>query len=165
MLVKQINQYSLIKIFFQTLGAVLLLLLVFAGNAQAQIEAKKGQIPLMQEYRGIKLGMMAQEVRDKLGKAACDDKDGFYYMISDTESVQIVVNAETKVTAISITYDSAFPNPPKFEDVFGKDFEPVLRDNGSTYLMVRYLDLGYWVSYNRMAGDKPIVTVTMQRIK
>jgi len=28
----------------------------------------------------------------------------------------------------------------------------------------RYPEAGYWVSYNRIAGDKPIVTITVQKM-
>jgi hypothetical protein len=38
------------------------------------------------------------------------------------------------------------------------------RDDGSMYELKRYPDAGYWVSYNRTAGDKPIVTITMQKM-
>jgi len=30
------------------------------------------------------------------------------------------------------------------------------------YQLKRYPDAGDWVSYNRTAGDKPIVTITMK---
>jgi hypothetical protein len=38
------------------------------------------------------------------------------------------------------------------------------KPDGSMYELKRYPDAGYWVSYNRTAGDKPIVTITMQKI-
>jgi hypothetical protein len=42
--------------------------------------------------------------------------------------------------------------------------ELIAKPNGSMYQLVRYPDAGYWVSYNRTAGDKPIVTITMQKM-
>jgi hypothetical protein len=38
------------------------------------------------------------------------------------------------------------------------------KPDGSMYELERYPAAGYWVSYNRTAGDKPIVTITMQRM-
>ena len=36
--------------------------------------------------------------------------------------------------------------------------------DGSMYQLNRHPEAGYWVSYNRTAGDKPIVTITMQKM-
>jgi hypothetical protein len=36
--------------------------------------------------------------------------------------------------------------------------------DGSMYQLNRYPDAGYWVSYNRTAGAKPIVTITIQKM-
>ncbi|MDT4951929.1 MAG: hypothetical protein QOJ02_67 [Acidobacteriota bacterium] len=37
--------------------------------------------------------------------------------------------------------------------------------DGSIRKLVRYLKVGYWVSYNHVGGDEPMTTVTMQKIK
>jgi len=36
--------------------------------------------------------------------------------------------------------------------------------DGSMYQLNRYEQAGYGVSYNRTAGDKPISTITMQKM-
>jgi hypothetical protein len=38
------------------------------------------------------------------------------------------------------------------------------KPDGSMYQLNRYPEAGYWVSYNRTAGDKPIITITMQKM-
>ena len=48
------------------------------------------------------------------------------------------------------------------------DCSPPIETNptpdGSMCQLNRYPEAGYWVSYNRIAGDKPIVTITVQKM-
>jgi hypothetical protein len=46
--------------------------------------------------------------------------------------------------------------------VFGEDIEA--KADGSKSRLVRYPKAGFWVSYNRTAGDTPLVTVTIQKM-
>ena len=142
-----------------------------AGNMQTatnQIADKKSNTPILMpvltEYKGIKIGTTADEVRDKLGKAKIDDKDGFFYD-SDDEMVQIRVDADKKVRLISVTYSDKNDNTPKYSDVFGAEAQVPTKPDGSIYNLVRYPEAGYWVAYSRAAGEKPTVTVTMQKLR
>jgi hypothetical protein len=162
MLAQRKNQNSIIASLFKACGLLFLLLLLSAINGQAQTSKK--DIPVLQDYKGVKIGMTADEVRAKLGKAKSDDKDGFFYTISDFETVQVLLDGQQKVRAISIMYDGESPNPMKFEDVFGKSVEPEKQASGAIYKLVNYPDSGYWVSYNRMAGEKPMTIVVMQKM-
>ena len=126
---------------------------------------KAVMMPVLQNYKDIKIGATADDVRDKLGKAKIDDKDGFYYEIDDDELAQIRLDKDKKVRLISITYLSDNKNTPKFEDVFGTDVKAEPGADGKIYKLVRYPKAGYWVAYSRTAGDKPIVTVTMQKMR
>lgn len=121
-------------------------------------------MPVLQNYKDIKIASTADEVREKLGKAVIDDKDGFYYQFDDAEMVQIRLDAEKKVRLISVTYASENKNAPKLEDVFGSDIAAEPRADGMIYKLVRYPEAGYWVAYSRAAGEKPTVTVTMQKL-
>jgi len=120
-------------------------------------------MPALQNYKDIKIGSTADEVRDKLGKAVIDDKDGFYYEFDD-EIVQIRLDADNKIRLISVTYASENKNAPKLEDVFGTGIAAEPRADGMIYKLVRYPEAGYWVAYSRTAGEKPTVTVTMQKL-
>lgn len=122
-------------------------------------------MPVLQNYKDIKIGATADEVRDKLGKAVIDDKDGFYYEITDDEMTQIRLGKDKKVRLISITYTSENKNAPKFEDVFGAGVTAEPSADGKIYKLVRYPQAGYWVAYSRTAGEKPSVTVTMQKMR
>ena len=119
-------------------------------------------MPVLTNYKEIKIGMAADEVKERLGKAKVEDKDGFYYEISDDESAQILLDADKKVRFISVMYSGE--NSPKFEDVFGKETAVETQPDGRIYKLIRYPEAGYWVAYSRTAGDKPTVTVTMQKL-
>ena len=141
-----------------------------AENTQAatiQVTEKKTEatvlMPVLTDYKGIKIGATAEEVREKLGKAKIDDKDGFFYD-SDDELVQIRVDADKKVRFIAITYLDENKSAPKFADVFGAEIPVAEKPDGSIYNLVRYPEAGYWVAYSRTAGEKPSVTVTMQKL-
>ena len=118
-------------------------------------------VPVFTDYRGIKIGMTAEEVRAKLDHVKKGDNQDFL-AFSEQESAQIYYDDKGKVTAISIDYFGGNSNAPSPEVVLGAGIQA--KPDGSMYQLNRYPDAGYWVSYNRTAGDKPIVTITMQKI-
>jgi len=119
--------------------------------------------PVLTEYKAVKIGTAADEVRDKLGKAEIDDKDGFYYRFSDEEFAQIRLDKTGKVRLVAVTY--ADGNAPKVADIFGAEAKLEAKPDGSIYKLVRYPEAGYWVAYSRTAGEKPTVTITMQKMQ
>ena len=136
-------------------------------NAQAQRikaafnpEAATEQ-PLYTEYRGVRLGMLAEEARAKLGTPALKDTDQDFYVFSDNETAQIGYDPAHKVVTISVDYVGGI-NAPDYKTVVGGELEKTA--SGSLYRMVRYESLGFWVSYNRTTGSMAIVTVTIQKI-
>ncbi|MGI8467055.1 MAG: hypothetical protein ACR2N3_01230 [Pyrinomonadaceae bacterium] len=120
-------------------------------------------MPVLTDYKGVAIGMTADEVKDKLGKAKIEDKDGFYYKFSDDEAAQIALDKDKKVRAISEMYSG--DNAPKYTDVFGTAAQTVTAPDGSIYNLVRYPEAGVWIAYSRSAGDKPFVTVTLQKMR
>lgn len=126
---------------------------------------KAAMMPVLQNYKEVKIGATADDVREKLGKAKIDNKNGFYYVIDDDEMAQIRLDKDKKVRLISITYTSDNKNTPKFEDVLGAGVKAEPGVNGKIYKLVNYPEAGYWVAYSRTAGDKPTVTVTMQKMR
>lgn len=113
------------------------------------------------DYRGVSIGMAADEVRAKLDRIKKGNGQD-YLNFSEHESAQIYYDKSGKVTAVSIDYfgdDSQAPTP---EAVLGAAIQA--KPDGSMYQLNRYPQAGYWVSYNRTAGDKPIVTITLQKM-
>jgi hypothetical protein len=131
---------------------------------KTETAATPAAMPLLKNYREITIGMESGAVREKLGKARVQDKDGFYYEFSAREAAQIALDGDGKVRAISIIYRAKDGDPPKFEEVFGPGERAEPRENGALYHLVRYPAAGYWVAYNRTAGDNAIVTVTFQKL-
>jgi hypothetical protein len=117
--------------------------------------------PIFQDYKGVKIGMTADEARQKLGtpKDMSDAQD--FYVFSEKETAQVFYDATKKVTAISIDYTGEESGAPLCKSVLGTEVEN--KADGSMYKLVRYPKQGYWVSYNRTAGNTPTISVTIQK--
>ncbi|HEV7906080.1 MAG TPA: hypothetical protein VGO96_19725 [Pyrinomonadaceae bacterium] len=118
--------------------------------------------PASQEFKGVRIGMTADEARKRLGSPTDKGDAQDFYLVSEKESVQVMYDKEKKVSAIALIYMNAGTNAPDAKTVLGTDIEA--KPDGSLYRLVRYPKAGYWVSYSRTAGDSPIVSVTMQKI-
>ncbi len=122
------------------------------------------QQPLYTEYKGVRLGMTAQEVRTKLGEPALPaltDKEPDYFVISETEAAQIGYDASRRVKVISVDYQNGV-GAPEPSVVVGAPLET--QESGSQFRVVRYERLSLWVSYSRTAGAPVIVTITIQKM-
>ena len=174
----EVDRGSFIRYAFLLAAVIALILAVSNANAQtdstapaqekvaAVLNSSAGNtappnVPVFTDYRGIKIGMTAKEVRAKLDRLQKGTNQDFL-TFSEQESAQIYYDREGKVTAISIDYFGDVTNAPSPQAVLGVALQP--NENGSMYQLNRYPDAGYWVSYNRTAGDKPIVTITMQKM-
>ena len=134
-----------------------------AQTAQKRPRAGTEEDPVFQDYRGIKLGWVADEVRKKLGNPANKSDEQDYYEFSDNEKCSVYYDKATKqVTAISVDFIGAGTGVITPQQVFGADIEA--KSDGSKSRLVRYPKAGYWVSYSRTAGDNPIISVTMQKL-
>ena len=132
---------------------------------QANVTPPEVQRPVFQSYKGVEIGSTADNVREKLGRAKIDDKDGFYYEIGKGEFAQIRLDKAAKVRLIAVTY-SGESTPPTFEEVFGNTATiEAGKADGKLYKLVRYPEAGYWVAYSRTDGKKPSVTVTIQKMR
>lgn len=131
------------------------------SRAAASSATAAVQQPLYTNYKGISLGMTAQEVRSTLGAPAMKADDQDYFTFSDHETAQIYYDAAHKVTTISVDYAGGV-GAPDHKAVVGAELET--RPNGSLYRVVRYESQGFWVSYSRTTGELVIVTITIQKI-
>jgi len=144
--------------------------LSFAGAVLAQTGQKRPaaaaveEEPVFNDYRGVKLGWLADEVRKKLGNPANKADDQDYYIFNENERAQVYYDKATRqVTAISVDFITGATGIITPQQVFGSDFEA--KTDGSKSKLVRYPKAGYWVSYSRTAGDNPIISVTMQKMQ
>jgi hypothetical protein len=142
--------------------------LLVTGVSQAQTtralpKAGLDEGPVFNDYRGVKIGWVADEVRKKLGNPANKGEEQDYYVFNEKETAQVLYDKATnQVTAISVDFMSGAREVITPLQVFGMDFDA--KPDGSKYKLVRYPKAGYWVSYSRTAGDTPIITVTIQKL-
>ncbi len=144
------------------LGAALSFLMT-ASVTEAQRKTNEDDSLVFHDYRGIQLGMLAEEVRKKLGdpKDKSDEQD--FFIFNDTETAQIVYDKTHKVITISADFLTQGTGIPTAKQVFGAEVEA--KADGSVYKMVRFTKAGYWLSYNRTSGNSPLTTVTLQKIQ
>src|SRR5690349_13856458 len=142
--------------------------LLLANVAVAQTRKAPGaapeESPVFQEYRGVQIGWLADDVRKKLGNPADKGDEQDFFVFNEKETAQILYDKAThKVTAISVDFMNGASDVITPQQVFGSDFET--KADGSKHKLVRYPKAGYWVSYSRTAGDTPIVTIQIQKMQ
>ena len=147
--------------------SMFVILAVLALSATASITStgqrqRTAEEPLFTEFKGVRLGMPADEARKKLGspRDKADDQD--LYVFNDTQAAQVYYDKAKAVSAISIDFMSGATGVPAPKEIIGGELDA--KPDGSAYKMVRYPKLGYWVSYSRTAGASPTITITIQKI-
>ena len=141
-----------------------------AGNtatAAAAVTKEKASpavvMPVFTNYKGVTIGMSADEVRGKMDHLKEKGKKQDFFVFSDNESAQVYYDGKGLVRAISVNYIGKESGAPDALTVLGQEIPA--KANGSMYQLVRYPKAKYWVSYSRTPGDSPITTVTMQKMR
>ena len=119
--------------------------------------------PAFSDFKGVRIGMTADEARKKLGSPRDKSAEQDFYVFKDTQAVQVFYDKGGAVSAISIDFMDGAIAIPSAKDVLGTEAEA--KADGSVYKILRYPKAGYWVSYNRTAGSAPTTTITMQKIE
>ena len=136
--------------------------IVIASFSTASAQTSQTNLPVFKDYRGVQIGMSADEVRKKLDRLKDGGLGQDFFAYSEGESAQIYYDKDRKVIAVSVDYFGGDANAPSASAVLGEELQA--KPDGSMYQLKRYPEAGYWVSYNRTAGDKPVITITMQKI-
>jgi hypothetical protein len=132
-----------------------------AGKSPAAKSDKDEESPPYHEYKGVRIGMTADEARKALGVPTDKGDQQDFYVFSDNETAQVFYDAQKKVVAVATVYVGAAGGVPAPRAVLGTEIEP--KADGSLYKMVTYPKAGFWVSYSRTAGEAPITSITMQK--
>jgi len=145
--------------------ALLALALVAPAALSAQTVQKddKEEQPAFREYKGIKIGMPAADVRKLLGNPADKGDAQDFFTFGERETAQVYYDSARNVSAISVNYFNDVAKAPTAKVVLGAEADA--RPDGSLYKRIHYPKAGYWVSYNRTAGDSPVITVAVQKIQ
>ena len=117
--------------------------------------------PLYREYKGVTLGMSADEARRKLGNPQEKDKVQDFFVFSERERARIFYDDKGQVSAVIVTFIGKGANAPDAKAILGSEIEA--KPDGSAYKIVTYPKAGYWVAYSRTAGDEPLTIITMQK--
>ena len=118
--------------------------------------------PPFHDYKGVRIGMAADEARKLLGSPTDKDDKQEVFSVSDDVSCQVYYDAAKMVSAVSITYFST-KAVPNVKTVLGE--EPEAKQDGSFSKLIRFPKAGYWVSYTRTSGDAPMTIIAMQKIE
>jgi hypothetical protein len=132
-------------------------------SVHEQVVANMAATP-MKQYRKLALGMSSDDVESLWGEPKIKDERGFLYNLSDSETAQIEVGPEKKVTAIAIMFENG-KGAPSLTEVFGTGATADPQQNGAVYKMVRYTDEGYWISYYAGSGDNAVTTITIRKLR
>lgn len=132
-----------------------------AQRTRAAVDEPESR-PAFSEFKGVRIGMTAEESRKKLGNPRDKSAEQDFYLFKDTEAVQVFYDKAGAVSAISIDFMSGASPIPSPKEVLGTEAET--KPDGSVYKMLRYPKAGYWVSYSRTAGAEPTTTITIQKI-
>ena len=140
---------------------IFLVLVILAPSSASAQRAEND--PLFTDFKGVRIGMTADEARKKLGSPRDKGDEQDFYVFGETQAVQVFYDKTGKVSAISVDYMSGANGIPTAKEVLGAEADK--KPDGALYKMIRYPKAGYWVSYSRTAGDSPTTTVTMQKIE
>lgn len=160
-----------ISLFFALFGLFGVCLATDA-NAQAKPAPKTGnafsepaatQQPPYSDYKGVRIGMSKEDARAKLGSPTREFETQDLYVVSETEAAQLFYDATHRVEAISIDYIGDKTGAPDYKAIVGDNIQ--VNPDGSMHKLVRYEQLGFWVSYSRTAGDLGIITVTIKKLR
>ena len=136
---------------------------IAVGQTSKRAALADDESPVFQEYRSVRIGMTADEVRTKLKDPSDKSDEQDFFVFSENESAQVFYDKTKKVFAISVNFMNGARDIPTPKLVLGSDL--AAKPDGSMYRMVRYAKAGYWVSFSRTAGNSPLTTVTLQRIE
>jgi hypothetical protein len=144
------------------LGLSLLALFTLGLAAALPAPAQEEKEPPFHAFKGVAIGMTVADARQKLGSPTDKSDAQDLYNINDKQNVLVYYDGG-KVSAIALMFTGGGPDTLTPRAVFGSDIEA--KPDGSIYKIVRYQKAGYFVAYSRSAGDSPMVSVTIQKIR
>ena len=164
------SRISVGELIFLLIGILLLLALARIATGQSETPGARSlksqaqvQQPLYREFRGVRLGMTAAEVRAKLGEPAMKSDEQDFFVISTNETAQVAYNAAQKVITISTDYAGGV-GAPDYRTVVGEGML-LQRPDGTVFKMVMNDTERFWVTYSKSATTPSIVTITIGAYK
>jgi hypothetical protein len=118
-------------------------------------------VKVMREYRGVKLGMKRDEVRDALGKPELSDKVQDSFKIGGDD--MLTAHYDNDSVKVIQLYFLESKRAPNWVDVVG-DTEIEERLDGSKFARVEIPEENFWISmFQGKGGD--VTTITLSRAR
>lgn len=161
-------------------SSVLLLILVLLGfltaasnssNSKARVRSPRTATPTptptaseprFDSYRGVSIGMSAEVVRTKLGVPKETSASGEFYLVSESESIQIVYSRDRTVRSITVNFNGDLRSAPSTKEILGIDIKR--GSDGSINKFVSFPKEGFWLSYVRTGGKDDAIVITIQKL-
>lgn len=113
------------------------------------------------EFKGVRLGMTADEVRGHLGKPESSDTTQDYFVFSESHRARVYYDDGGRANAIVASYLGRESGAPDAKTILGVEVEADA--SGAVTRSVSVPDSGFTVIYSRTGGDEPMVFVTLQK--
>jgi hypothetical protein len=128
-------------------------------NQQPTGAATPDQAQVMREYRGIKLGMNPEKVRDIMGKPELKEKDKDRFKLGGNDLLTIYYDGDA-VKAIQLYFTDP-KHAPAWAEVVG-DTEVVQTNSGAKSARRVISEENFWVSMYQNK-DGTVTTITISR--
>ena len=132
-----------------------------AAQSQQPQQAQDPQIlPVLREYRGVKLEMEREQVEAAMGRPANSGKDWDEYKLGNGDLMTVRYNDKGVVNTIQLYFTDP-SRAPKWTEVVG-EAEIQEKSTGSKFARAVNNEENFWVTmFQRKSGD--VTTITLSR--
>jgi hypothetical protein len=120
--------------------------------------------PLIDDLRGVEIGMTAAQVKKAIGKPTVEDATGMFFTFSRGQSLQLQLDADKKVSMLAMMYYGKDADAPTIDKVLGPSVPVEATADGRIFEVVRYPANGFSITYFRQ-GSGAVTTVTLNKLK
>ncbi|HZS07637.1 MAG TPA: hypothetical protein VFD58_22570 [Blastocatellia bacterium] len=127
---------------------------------QAPTQAAQPAPPVLHEYRGVRLGLTAEQVRGVMGKASRTGEGMDEFKLGDGDLITVYYDAKGAVRTIELYFTDA-ARAPAWTEVVG-NAEIQSQPSGSKFARVVVSDENFWVTMYRSKSGT-VTTITISR--
>ncbi|HYE73963.1 MAG TPA: hypothetical protein VEF04_11565 [Blastocatellia bacterium] len=117
-------------------------------------------LPVLRQYRGVKLNMTADEVKAAMGQPVRSNKDQEEYKLSGDDLMTVHYDTQGKVKTIQLYFSDA-SHAPGWKEVIG-DAEIQQNASGSRFARVTVPAENFWVTMFQ-SQNGTVTTITISR--
>lgn len=117
-------------------------------------------LPVLREYRGVKLGMNREQVKDAMDKPSQTSKDWDEFKLKDNDLMTVRYDDQGAVKTIQLYFTDA-ARAPEWEKTVGSA-EIQQKPNGSKFARAVIKEENFWITmYQNSSGE--VTTITISR--